>query len=178
MIAIYYSRINRLYTIKQTEIDKNWQSISEQVKNHISANTLPIVAVTKALLKQNESAYFCQPAVMYKHQTTHYDKSGAGINLSIAKGVKVGTGGGRSRAVKDYVPISDGELVFTNTRVIFAGNLKSFECKLANLISYEAVGNGFIFQVGAKTHMAALSNARSHQSARAILEHLINKHLG
>ena len=115
----------------------------------------PLVEIrpSKALLQPGEKAYAAAQGVLKEMKTLGYSGTSSGVSVRVAKGLTVRTGGMRGGAVKDFVEVSSGELVITDKRVIFAGNLKSFVIPLSKLVSVNTYSDGFGFSDGKSNHM-------------------------
>lgn len=88
----------------------------------------------------------------------------------MAKGVSIGTGGGRSRAIKENLIVANGEFVITNKRIIFAGDRKSFESTLYKLTSFETYADGIVFHIDTKSYTLFLDEP---ELADAVLNNLL-----
>jgi hypothetical protein len=116
------------------------------------------VRPNKAIIKPGEKAYAAVLAELMEVQTVGYSGNTAGLSVRIAKGVTVRTGGIRGKAVKDMVSAASGELVITDTRVLFAGDRKSFAIPLSQLLSATNYSDGFGFSDSKKTYTLMTSN--------------------
>lgn len=125
--------------------------------DRIHAGELPEARPSQVRLKDGEAAYYADEAVLYEKQTTGYESKSASVRVRVSKNVTIGSGGGRGKAVKENVPVSSGELMISNQRIVFAGNLKSFEFSLDKLTNHHVLADGVVvFHFGSKNYMMAL----------------------
>ncbi|MBN6711432.1 hypothetical protein JFL47_09385 [Haemophilus haemoglobinophilus] len=90
-------------------------------------------------LKKDEIAFLVASAVLVATETkSNYVAGSKGVSLKIAKGVyyRVGATKGKRESVKQDVHKSEGKLIITNQRVVFAGELESFEVISNKIINY------------------------------------------
>lgn len=112
----------------------------------------------KAIIKPGEKAYAAVLAELMEVQTVGYSGNTTGLSVRIAKGVTVRTGGIRGKAVKGMVSAASGELVITDSRVVFSGDRKSFAIPLTQLLSATNYSDGFGFSDNKKTYTLATTN--------------------
>ena len=105
------------------------------------------VTASKAFTKRGEVCYFSGDASLYEQVSKGTKHSGSSVRFRVAKGVYFSTGGGRSSGDSEVVAVSDGELVATNQRIIFAGDKKSFELPHGKLLNIEYVKNSVFLNV-------------------------------
>jgi hypothetical protein len=108
---------------------------------------------TGVMLKSGERAYGAIAATLKEVKTVGYSGRTSGISVRVAKGVTLRSGGIRGSAVKGMVSVASGELVITNQRVIFAGDMKSFEIPLDKLLNTTNFEHGFGFSDGKHTFL-------------------------
>ncbi len=90
-------------------------------------------------LKKDEIVYFKSASALVETKTTRkYVSGNRGMSFRIAKGVyyRVGGSQGYSQSVKEDVHKTDGELIITNKRIVFAGDIQSFEVYTNKIINY------------------------------------------
>lgn len=101
--------------------------------NLLNNGEIPICQPNKAILRSGEVAGFTIGAALIENKVASYD--GGSVSFGLGHGVRVSTG---SAAPKMQLSIAaSGELCFTNKRIIFAGDKKSFECDIEKLTSYD-----------------------------------------
>ncbi|MER3384875.1 hypothetical protein [Pectobacterium aroidearum] len=144
-------------------------AVREQV-NAIFDGELPIVTPRKAIVRKDEISHFAGTASLSEKQTTGYSHGGASVRFRVAKGVSIGTSGGRSRAIKENLIVANGEFVITNKRIIFAGDRKSFESTLYKLTSFETYADGIVFHIDTKSYTLFLDEP---ELADAVLNNLL-----
>jgi hypothetical protein len=144
------------------------QRLLENVKAGRPANP------QKALLRAGEVAFIAAPAALVENQTVGYETSGASVRVRVAKGVSVGSYGGRSHPVRGMVRTAHGEFVVTTKRVIFAGDAKSFEMKLEGLTNFVHYSDGLTLHHGI-THHRVVFDAEALATVAATVLKLVLK---
>ncbi|MDY7537658.1 hypothetical protein QN372_00715 [Undibacterium sp. RTI2.1] len=123
----------------------------------IKNGELPVVSVKSVILRSGETAHLSsRGAILMEEQVTGYEAGTTSVRVNIAKGVTVGKAGTKAKAVKGYVGVSKGEFALTSGRVVFAGEIKSFEIPYSKLTSFFTIEDGITFHVGSKSHMVCL----------------------
>jgi hypothetical protein len=127
--------------------------IGDAIRAELEAGRIPIANPSTALLRPGESALIAVPAYLLENVTVGYKSEGSSVRLRIAKGVSVGSYSGHSHAVKQMRRTSKGEFVVTSSRVIFAGDAKSFEAQINRLTNVEIYSDAVALHQGATTHL-------------------------
>lgn len=120
---------DKLYELSIIMFEKELRA--GRVQNNVFTTSIP--------LKQNEIIYFTAPSSLIGTKTHREYKSGShGINIKIAKGLyyRVGTSKGNSESVTQDILKSNGDLIITNKRIVFAGENQSFEIYSNKIINY------------------------------------------
>ena len=104
----------------------------------IQQGNLPAMAIPNLILQKGEFGHWSEPGSILEERVVgrRYVGGSQGISFRIAKGVsyRIGAHRGHIETDKAVVPVSDGELVLSNKRVIFRGNTKSFTIRLDKLL--------------------------------------------
>ena len=90
----------------------------------------PFVTYSGFIPRSGEVLIFATPAYTFKdkEKTIGYTGKTSGFSFRVAKGVTVRTGGYGGKPIRDTVRnFNAGDLLITNTRIIFAGKDDSFE---------------------------------------------------
>lgn len=132
----------------------------EQAMQEMLAQPLTEIKPKQALLKSGEKAYGSVFANLQEVQTVGYSGGTSGVSLRVAKGLTVRTGSIRAHAVKGAVIVASGELVITDRRVLFAGDRKSFDIPLENILNVTNYSDGFGFHSSKKTYTLITDNDR------------------
>jgi len=102
-------------------------------------------------LKAGEIDYFAHPAQMLEERVIARQSVGRsqGVSFRIVKGVsyRVGQSRGHSVPVHATVPVSSGDFVITNKRLIFAGDRKSVNAPYDKILHTEGFSDGLRFSV-------------------------------
>jgi hypothetical protein len=104
-----------------------------------------------AILRRGEQAFASAYAELLEEKTVGYRGKSAGISVRVAKGVTIRTGGNRGTLQRETVVVAEGPLLFTNQRVIFNGDKKSFAAPLTSVTSFEMMSNGVRLSLSNKT---------------------------
>ena len=135
-------------------------------------NDLPIVTPQKAIIQVGEIACSVAKASLMEKQTIGYKAGTAGVSFRVAKGLTLRTGGIQGRIVKDLIPVAHGELVITDSRIIFAGDTKSISSDLKQLISVNNYADGIAYSDHKKTYQFMIMNEYDRIKTQAILERM------
>ncbi|WP_169295711.1 hypothetical protein [Advenella sp. EE-W14] len=118
--------------------------------HNISQGDSPIITPSRAILRKTEMAMVEVRACWMGTQKTRVYRGGSkGISFRIAKGVhyRVGAQRGTSETIENEIIASSGELVVTNKRVVFTGDVKSFSFNIDRLISIDLTTEKVIFHL-------------------------------
>lgn len=137
------------------------RAVADKALALIASGQKPVANVRSLRLQPDETAHLSAGGVLMELQTTGYEAGTNSVRVQLAKGVSVGKSGSRGKAVKGWVAVSNGEFVITDSRVVFAGELKSFDVPLAKLTNVHFLDNdgGVVLHVGSKSYNVALSPA-------------------
>ncbi|MBI3414228.1 MAG: hypothetical protein HY043_02730 [Verrucomicrobia bacterium] len=106
------------------------------------------------VLQKGEKVLWVEPGVLHEIRVVsrRYEGGSAGVRFRVAKGVSFNVGKHRGQLVSEtgVVPVSDGNLVITNQRLIFSGDRKSFAIKLAKILEKETRLNALAFTENGK----------------------------
>jgi len=95
------------------------------------------------------------------------------------KGVYIRTGGvrGHVETQKGLVPISHGDLVLTNMRVIFHGDKKSMDARWDRVLDVEFLADGVRFSVSnrSKPTLIAFSHPKNTEIVRIVVSRIIKQ---
>jgi len=133
------------------------EEIFHTVIAQIESGKLPEATPQSLIMHPEEKAYAVTPAQLLENKTLGYSGGGASMRVRVTKGVSVSVGGGRGHADRAIVPIANGELVVTNQRIAFAGDLKSFDIPFRKLTNIEPYTDGFAFHEGSRSHIVKVT---------------------
>ncbi len=137
----YESRINR-----EGEGARRRQAI----KNLEDGLTPPILMVN-VVMKKGEFAIWKVQSTLYETRVVRREITvgSRGVSVRLMKGVtvRVGASRGQSVPVVDSVPVSVGNLIITNQRLVFQGDAKSFADGLGKVIDVHPYSDGLKFSV-------------------------------
>ena len=148
--------------------------------NEIQKGNLPTVPVTNLVTQKGEITYWTEPAILAENKVIRrrYEGGSQGVSLRVMKGVSYRVGGHRGHIVSEtgLIPVSDGELITTNKRIIFRGDGKSFAIKLDKILDIQIFTNGLQFSENnkPKPRMITFKQKGNHDIVGAILSYVIN----
>lgn len=168
-------------SLKAQKVQKEMRNAADLAANRliqeelrlVSTGVLPVVSAQNIIVRPGELVHFCMPAALLKNQTVGYSANSAGVSVRVAKGVTLRTGAIKGKAVKGLVPIAQGELALLNTRMIFAGDAKSFETPYGKITHVEKMSNGMTVHVGNSSHMVQIFDAAQASVLHAITDRLL-----
>ena len=135
---------------QQRNREKHIESIVTGIKNGTKINTPPNI-----FFKKNERPLWVEPAVLYEEVVVdrRYEGGSKGVSFRIAKGVnwRVGSTRGRLVSEKGNVPVDEGQFVITDQRLIFNGDIKSFDTNLTKIISVNIHPDGMTYSQSNRT---------------------------
>lgn len=116
----------------------------------LSEEGIQPIQPSKAILRNGEQAFFAEAGTLHEMKSVSVRHTGISSRVRVAKGVSIGFGGGRSTPETQLVELSDGELVATDRRVIFAGRSKSFEAALSKVINVECYSDAVLINLAGR----------------------------
>ena len=135
---------------QQRNRENHIESIVTGIKNGTKINTPPNI-----FFKKNERPLWVEPAVLYEEVVVdrRYEGGSQGVSFRIAKGVnwRVGSTRGRLVSEKCNVPVDEGQFVITDQRLIFNGDIKSFDTNLTKIISVNIHPDGMTYSQSNRT---------------------------
>jgi hypothetical protein len=144
---------------------------------------VPTISVPGLVCQKQEAAYWCEPASLLEERVIdrQYVGGSQGLSFRIAKGVSYRVGSQRGHLVSKtgIVPVSSGEMIITNKRVIFRGDRKAFSDRLDKLLDVHLHVDGIRITDGsAKPRVLKFSTAGNAEVVGAILSYAINNFTG
>ena len=141
------AKIQQFLNIPDAEIAKSKKELARlRLLCEIQDGNPPSITVKNIILKKNEKAYWTEPASILEERVVKrgYQGGSHGVSIRIVKGVSYRIGGHRGQLVIDkaVIPVSNGELVITNNRVIFGGSTKSFSIGFDKLLEFYMYSDG------------------------------------
>lgn len=141
------AKLQQFLMIPESEIAKSKKELARlRLLTEIQNGNPPSISVPNVILQKSEIAYWSEPASILEERVVkrRYEGGSHGISFRIAKGVSYRVGAHRGHIVTDtaVVPVSSGELIITNKRVIFRGNAKSFNLRLDKFLELKSYTDG------------------------------------
>lgn len=103
------------------------------------------------ILKPGEIGYFEMPAMLLEERVidSEYRGGSHGVSIRIMKGVsyRIGATKGRVHTERGIVPVSYGDFVITNKRLVFSGDQKSVAHNLSRLINTNLYADCFQYSI-------------------------------
>lgn len=112
-----------------------------------------IIKTPSISLKVGEVCFYQEKATALhqKNVVTGTKSAGAGVNVKLAKGVSIRTGGSGSENIRGTVnEYFDGTLYITNMRVVLLAPKHGFDTPITKITSISKFNNGLLFYVKAK----------------------------
>lgn len=128
--------------------------LEEDIKK-IENNILPIIDNNDILLKKDEICVFKDSAYTRESKTrvAGYTSEGSRVSFRLSKNISVGSGGRKSKAVRETYNIYNYGLLFlTNQRIIFSSEKFSFDKKIEQITYLKDNLDGIEIQIGNKTY--------------------------
>ena len=115
----------------------------------ISNGCYPGISVRGLVFQRGELAYWKESASLLEERVLdrRYSSWSSGSSFRVSRGISFSSGHshGYSYAVKGVIPVSEGELIVTNKRLIFRGSKKSVNLRLDKLLEVEFFRDGMRF---------------------------------
>jgi hypothetical protein len=144
----YHRRITE--SLRAARVEQN----RRQFLRDLAAGTTPAVRVSNVVLTDGEHVYWKVPGILMEHRVVGRRSSGrmAGVSVRVARGVTVHSGGsgGFSEQVREWEPVSSGELIVTSFRLIFIGMPKSLDCRWDKMLEIRPYQDGLGFTTAAR----------------------------
>lgn len=127
----------------------------------IASGQLPI-SPSGVRLYANEVVHYSANSELLESKTVGYKANTAGLSVRVAKGVTLRSGGIKGGVVKDLVPVAKGEFAVTSGRLVFAGDLKSFDVTLSKINHIEKLVDGLIIHSDGKSRILNIPSKLSN----------------
>ena len=142
---------------------------------------LPVVMVPGLVLRRGETPHWSEPGELLEERVINrrYEGGSSGFSFRIAKGVRYRVGGHRGRIVTEtgLVPISRGDLVLTNRRIVFRGDRRSVAAEWTKVIDVSLYLDGIKVSVTnrAKPVLIRFADSRNAEIVGVVVSRLINE---
>ena len=173
---IELNKIQQFFKIPNLEIIESKGDLKRiRIITEIQNGVPPSAVVTSVILSKGEVAYWSEPASLLEARVTgrRYVNGSRGVSLRLAKGVsyRFGNHPGHVVSEKTFLPISSGQLIITNKRILFNGDLKSFDLRLNKILGLNFADDGLIFSVGnrAKPYVITVDDPENVEIIRETL---------
>lgn len=149
---IQFKEMQQFLMIPDNEIIEAKADLARlRILTEIENGTPPITYSPNIPLQKNEIAYWSESANLFELRVTSRETVGGsrGATLTLAKGLSFRVGNQRGQVIshKTAIPVSQGELIITNKRLVFNGDLKSFNLRLDKIFGVNFGDDGLIFNV-------------------------------
>ncbi|MDE2150119.1 MAG: hypothetical protein KGJ55_09910 [Gammaproteobacteria bacterium] len=175
-------KLQQALNISDVEIATSKQELARlRLLAEIQDGNLPVIGVQDVLLQKGETAHWIEAGNILEERVVNRRFVGGsqGMSFRIAKGVSYRVGSYRGHLVADkaVVPVSAGELILTNKRVIFRGDAKSFNIRLDKLLELHFYTDGVRLTDGSgKPRIVKFSSSGNTDIVGAILSGAINRY--
>ncbi len=141
------TKIQKYFKIQDQDIEPTKKELARfRLLREIASGNIPEVNVSNMVFQKGEKAYWSEGAKLIEERVIkrRYEGGSRGVSIRIAKGLSYRVGAHRGHLVADLaiVPVSFGEFVITNKRVVFIGDKKSFSLKLEKILNIEFYSDG------------------------------------
>ncbi len=177
------SKIQKYLGVADSEIPNTKKELARfRLLGEIQKGNIPKVEVKNVILQKSEKAYWLEAGTLTEERAirSNYGGGSSGLSFRIAKGVsyRIGSHKGSITSEKKFVPVSEGEFIITNQRLIFKGNMKSFAVKIDKILDTHLFTNGFQFtEVNKiKPKLIFFAEEGNHNIIGAILSYAINNY--
>ena len=176
-------RVQTALSIPEKDIRRTKRELARlRLITEIQRGNLPKVSVPSLILQKAEEAHWSEPASLIEERVVglRYVGSSQGISFRIAKGVTYRVGASRGQLVVDKanVPVSTGDLVLTNKRVVFRGDKKSFNYRLDKLLDVQLFAEGLLLTDSAgKPRIVRFESSENADIVGSVLTQTINRYL-
>lgn len=173
-------RIQNYLGISRQDMDKTKVNLARlRLIAEIRAGNLPTAAVSGLVTQKGEQVHWVEAGSLLEERVVRrrYEGGSSGASFRIAKGASFRVGATRGTLVSDkaVVPVSTGDFIITNRRVIFRGDAKSFACKIEKLLDVSLFSDGIRItdQVG-RPKTIRFSNAANADVVGMLIAHVVN----
>lgn len=174
-------KLQNFLMIPESEIATSKKELARlRLLTEIQNGNPPTISVFNVILQKSETAYWSEPASLIEERVVkrRYEGGSQGFSFRIAKGVSYRVGAHRGHLVTDTaaLPVSSGELIITNKRVIFRGDAKSFNLRLDKLLELNFYSDGArLTDDKGKPRMVKFSETGNSDVVGATLSYAINQ---
>lgn len=169
-LFLIYKCIAKIKRLKSKSAE-DYRLLLEKIKQ-IGNGQLPQVVPVNTILRPGEQACFSGKAQLIENRKVGYTiRSDNWLYfLTDNEHFKVS----RVLPINKKIAVSVGELVITNKRILFAGNHKSVEIFLSQLINMNITPKGIALHMGMTSHVFALDEFDA-KLISVLIHHLTNK---
>jgi len=173
-------KIQLFLKIPDEEIANSKKELARlRLVTEIQNGNLPDLSVQDVILQKNEIAHWSEPASLLEERVVdrRYEGGSHGVSIRIVKGIYYRVGSQRGHLVTDkaVVPISWGDLIITNKRIIFRGDSKSFNVRLDKLLETHLFSDGLrITDDKGKTRIIRFVDSANRDIVGATLSYVVN----
>jgi hypothetical protein len=177
-------RIQLALSIPDSELVSTRQELARlRLITEIQIGNLPSVRVPTLILQKAEEAHWAEPASLIEERVVgrRYVGGSHGVSFRIAKGISYRVGASRGQLIVDKanVPVSSGDLILTNKRIVFRGDKKSFNYRLDKLLDVQLYSDGLLLTDSAgKPRLVNFQSSRNSDIVGSILTQTINRFVG
>lgn len=175
-------KIQKFLGLSDEEISVDKKELARlRLLNEIQLGNIPVIGnATNVILQKNETPYWIEPSTLAEERVLRrrYEGGSNGMSFRVMKGVSYRVGSHKGHIVNEtgVVSVSTGDLIITNKRVIFRGDMKSFAIKLDDLLGTQVFTNGIYLTENNKPapRMVKFQEEGNHDIIGAILSYSIN----
>jgi len=177
------SRIQRYLGLADTEIAPSKAELARlRLLSNVQDGNLPVLQVAGLVTQRDEQVHWSEPSRLLEEKVLRrrYEGGSSGVSFRIAKGVTYRVGAQRGHLVSEtgIVPVSTGELLVTDRRIVFRGDAKSFAAKYDKLLDIQLFSDGLRFSEAGKSKPRIITYLQSGNQdiVGAILTQAVNRY--
>ncbi|HRE13437.1 MAG TPA: hypothetical protein PLD37_04495 [Usitatibacteraceae bacterium] len=174
------AKLQHFLMIPEVEVAKSKKELMRlRLLNEIQQGNIPTISINNVILQKAEKPYWSEAGSILEERVVNrrYEGGSQGVSIRIAKGLTYRVGAHRGHLVSDtaVLPVSSGDLIITNRRVIFRGDSKSFNIRLDKLLEMKLFGDGIrLTDEKGKPRIVKFNEEGNSEIVGAILSHAIN----
>lgn len=145
----------------------------------ISNGNMPSIQVSNMVLQRGEIPFWTESGKILEERVVNrrYEGGSRGVSVRIMKGVSYRVGAHKGRLIADtaVVPVSSGDFVVTNKRMVFKGDRKSFSLKHEKILNVEFYSDGInLAEESGKHRVVQFDGTQNMDIVGSVVAHAIN----
>lgn len=143
-------KIQKYLGLADNEIENSKKELARlRLLNEIQQGNIPTTVVVNLVTQKDEKIYWSENAILLEEKVIKrkYEGGSRGVSFRIMKGVsyRMGAHQGQITSETGIIPVSSGQFIITNKRVIFRGDSISFAVNLNKILNVRLFNDGLQF---------------------------------